>query len=229
MIFVDIKWLIVIFYGQIKWIIETQSYLHIWWSQLHKIVFLNSEWKREIFEMWIDNKKLKLFDLNRFNSKHAKFNKNWCSSHSDWMCIRTGTFLVILSCPKLAFFTSSEITIILYLIFVHFPFLLCKFLKIWAAKWYNLKIHDWKRRNLKIHDWHINFSSMRPCDRYLSQFDLNKIFQDSWCSISESQSHLLSWFQISFGIRDLNWQFRMCCEVPLRFCVKYMWNNCFWY
>ena len=53
----------------------------------------------------------------------------------------------------------------------------------------------------------------------------NKLLIDSRCSISKSQSRLRSWFQMAFGIRDLNWQVRMCCEVPLRLCVYNIVTN----
>ena len=49
---------------------------------------------------------------------------------------------------------------------------------------------------------------MRPTDWYLSQFDFLKLLIDSWCSLNI----LRSWFQMPSGIRDLNWQVRICAK-----------------
>ena len=79
--------------------------------------------------------------------------------------------------------------------------------------------------NLKRHDWQINFSSIRRCSCFISTF-LNNLFTDTWCRISRKVNHVSdqdsnvsedSWF-VNF-ILDLNWDVRMCCEVPLRLCV----------
>ena len=54
----------------------------------------------------------------------------------------------------------------------------------------------------------------------LSQFDFLEETPD-WkllYYLQKSQSIPLSWFQMSFAIRNLNWYVRLCCEVPLRLC-----------
>ena len=68
-------------------------------------------------------------------------------------------------------------------------------------------LENWeaKRRYLKRHDWRINFSSRRLCDRYLCCFSWSFSYKRliySWCSISKTHSHLLSWFQMSIRIPD---------------------------
>ena len=53
-------------------------------------------------------------------------------------------------------------------------------------------VHCAKWRNLKRRGWDINFLNMRPCDRYLTQFDFfsNYFLVDRWCIISESFNHI---------------------------------------
>ena len=49
---------------------------------------------------------------------------------------------------------------------------------------------------------------------------LNKVLIDSWRTISKSVYYIL-WFELSFGVRDVDWQVRMHCAVQLRLCVYY--------
>ena len=81
--------------------------------------------------------------------------------------------------------------------------LLYKFLKQGAAEWSNLKNCDWR----------CNFCSMRPCYRYLTQFDFSgKLLFDSWCSISKSvnyvSDHCFQQSMISTGKSEYIMKFR---------------------
>ena len=58
----------------------------------------------------------------------------------------------------------------------------CKILQYWTAK----------LRNLEKNEWCSKFSSMRPYDRYLSQFEFfEQIMVVSWCGISKSHNHII--------------------------------------
>ena len=85
-----------------------------------------------------------------------------------------------------------------------------------------------ERSNLTKRVWHFNFSSMRPCDWYLMQFDFSsKLLFDSWCSISESVNHVSDHgFKCILG-SVISTGKSVCYEVSLRFYI-YLFYVCRW-
>ena len=99
---------------------------------------------------------------------------------------------------------------------VHFCFVPCLNLL-------NIGLHNGESEKALLPD---QLSRIRHCDCYLSQFDFsNNLMVDICFNLSKSVNHVSGIWNVSGPLMcimyvDLNWQVRMCYEVPLCLCVK---------
>ena len=188
-------------------------------------------WKCKQNEPWKSNSWSKISLLRNFSLQGMH------STNSDWKeeCLQTCLCLVFYPVLNLIFLKSSEKL-----------FLWCKWseaVSFWKALVHfrvaylaNLINPEWRNSVTWKDLIYISSFPVWNSVHVLVSFDF---FEQTFNSqlvwfFQKCQSHLRSWCQMSFRIRDLNWQVGMCCEVRFasvsvflnNFSIKW-WENIF--